>query len=312
MQNNTKAVVEGALLAAITIILSLLSLYIPILGTFASLVWPVPIILLGIRHGVKISLLATIVSGIIVAMLEGPLQAFTVVLGFGLIGIALGWAISKDFSAEKCLAVGTIASLVAKVLLILISLYIMGINPINEEIAALKESIEQVSKIYTSIGMNKDTVNAITQNFSQTVNLLSMAIPGVFVLASVVDAFLNYSVAKIVIARLGSRIRDFTPFWQWKLPTFTVFFFLIGVLLTFLEQYWPVGILKYIGMNLQLVFYFAFFIEGFSLLAYYFGKYNVSKPVRILTVLFIFFNPFFTQIIVWAGMFDILMNFRKL
>ncbi|KYO67222.1 YybS family protein [Thermovenabulum gondwanense] len=312
MQNNTRALVEGALLSAITIILSLLSLYIPILGTFASLVWPVPIILLGIRHGLKISILATVVSGIIVAMLEGPLQALTVILGFGLIGIALGWAISKDFSAEKCLAVGTVASLIAKVVLIIISLYVMGINPINEEIAALKESVEQVTKFYTSMGMNKELVEQTTQNFKQAVNLLSMAIPGVFVLASIVDSFLNYSVAKLVITKLGSRIKDFTPFWQWKLPSFTVFFFMIGILLTFLEPYWPAGILKTIGMNLQLVFYFAFFIEGFSLLAYYFGKYNVSKPLRVLAVLLVFFNPFFAQIVAWAGMFDILMNFRKL
>lgn len=71
---NTKALVEGALLAAINIVLSIMALYMPILGSFATLVWPVPIVILGIRHGLRTSILATAVAGIIVAILSGPFR----------------------------------------------------------------------------------------------------------------------------------------------------------------------------------------------------------------------------------------------
>ena len=87
---NTKSLVEGALLAAINIILSIMALYMPILGTFATLVWPVPIVILGIRHGLRTSILSTVVAGIFVAILSGPFQAVNIVISFGLIGIAMG------------------------------------------------------------------------------------------------------------------------------------------------------------------------------------------------------------------------------
>ena len=126
------------------------------------------------------------------------------------------------------------------------------------------------------------------------------------------DAFLNYQVTKAILSRLGQKIQGFTPFWLWNFPPYTVFMFLLGVLLTMLETYWPVGILKPLGLNLQIVFYFVFLIQGFSLIAFYMGKFNVAKILRVFVVLLVFFNPFISQIVIWAGMFDILFNFRHI
>lgn len=309
---STRSMVEGALLSAITIILSLFSLYVPVLGLVASLVWPVPIVILGIRHGLRTSILSTAVAGILVAMLEGPTQAFTVVLGFGFIGVTMGWAIGKDYPPLKVMILGGAASLISKVVLILISLYIMGINPLSEEISAMRESLSLISNMYKGMGMNPETVKSVTESFGKMLDLMALAIPGILVLASVLDAFLNYQVTKVILSRLGQKIRDFTPFWQWRFPAYAVFFFLLGVLLTMMEVYWPRGVLKFIGLNLQVVFYFVFLIEGFSLIAYFMGRYNIAKPLRVLVVFLVFFNPFISQLVIWAGMFDILFNFRRI
>lgn len=309
---NTKSLVEGALLSAITIILSLISLYIPVLGVFASLIWPVPIVILGIRHGLKTSILATVVSGILVAMLEGPTQAFVVILGFGLIGNVMGWAIKKNYPPTKVILFSSIASIVSKIALILISLYILGIDIIGEEIFAMRESIGLITNMYKGMGIDPNTLKTITESFTKMLDLIAIIIPGILVLSSLMDAFLNFKVSKLVISRLGQKIPDLIPFWLWRLPTYTVFLFLIGVLLNILETYWPVGILKTIGMNIQTVFFFCFFIEGFSLMAYFMGKYNVAKVLRVIVILLAFFNPLISQLVVWAGMFDILFNFRKI
>lgn len=311
-QTNTKSLVEGALLSAITIILSLAALYVPVIGVFASLVWPVPIVILGIRHGLRISILATVVSGIIVAMLEGPTQALTVVLSFGLIGVVMGWAIKHDFSPVKIMLVSGAASLVSRLVLVIMTFAIMGINPLTEEIAAMRESMDYAINLYKGMGINPDTLKSMTESFDNIFNLLSVAIPAMLILGAVLDAFLNYAVVKMVMARLGQKLKDFVPFWQWRMPTYTVFFYLVGVLLVMLEQYWPAGVLRTVGLNLQVIFYFAFIIEGFSLMAYYMGKYMVPRGLRLLIVFMVFFNPFISQIVLWAGMFDILFNFRHI
>lgn len=311
-QNDTKSLVEGALLSAITIILSLTALYIPVIGVFATLVWPVPIIILGIRHGLKTSIMATVVSGAIVSMIEGPTQAFTVILSFGLIGIIMGWAINKDFSPFKVLAFGAIASLVSKILLILISLFVMGINPITEEITAMRKSIPLVENMYKGLGLSPDKIKLVVESFASMVDLMAIAIPAILVLASLMDAFLSYKLTRLILSRLGHSLEDFTPFWTWRFPAYTVFLYLLGILTTMMEQYWPLGILKTIGLNLQMVFSFIFLIQGFSLMAYFMGKHNMSKILRVIIVFLVFFNPLFLRLATWAGMFDILLNFRQI
>ncbi len=310
--NNTKSLVEGALLAAINVILSIMAIYMPILGTFATLIWPVPIVILGIRHGLKTSILSTVVAGIFVAILSGPFQAITIIVSFGLIGIAMGWAIKKDLSPFKVLSVGSATSLISKVALVFISMFMMGINPLTEEITVLKESLSMAGSFYQKMGIDPQTVETTIEGFTRSLDLLPLIVPGIFIMASALDAFLTYIVTKAILSRMGQKLKDLTPFWLWRFPDYTVAFFLLGNLLVLLETYWPVGVLKAVGMNLALVFGFAFFVQGFSLLAYLFGKLNVGKIFRVLITLFVLFNPLFLQILFLAGLFDILFNFRKI
>ena len=210
---NTRALVEGALLSAITIIISLFALYVPILGVFASLIWPVPIIILGIRHGIKTSVMATVVAGIVVTMFEGPAQAIIVVLGFGLIGICMGWAIRKKYAPFQVLAISGVASLISKIVLILVSLYIIGINPISQEISIMRESLSAINNLYSGMGVNPDTVRSVTDNFNKMIDMIAVAVPAILVLASIFDAFLNYMLTKVILSRLGQQIAGLTPFW---------------------------------------------------------------------------------------------------
>lgn len=311
-KHDTRSIVEGALLSAITIILSLTALYIPVIGIFASLIWPVPIIILGIRHGLKTSIMATVVSGIIVSMVEGPIQAFSVVLSFGLIGIVMGWAINRDYSPFKALAFGATASLVSKVLLILISLFVMGVNPMTEEIRAMRNSIPLIENMYKGFGLSPDKIKLIVGNLTNMIDIMAVAIPAILVMASLMDAFLCYKVTKLILSRMGQKLKDFTPFWMWRFPAYTVFLYLVGILIAMLDQYYSMGILKTIGLNLRIVFSFIFLIQGFSMMTYFMGKYNVSRILRVVIVFLVFFNPLFLQMTTWAGMFDILFNFRHL
>ena len=64
-----KSTTEGGLLAAITVIMGLIAVYMPILGTIATLLWPMPIIILVVRHGLKSGVISIIAATIIMAAL---------------------------------------------------------------------------------------------------------------------------------------------------------------------------------------------------------------------------------------------------
>ncbi|MCG0275121.1 MAG: YybS family protein [Thermosediminibacteraceae bacterium] len=309
---STKAIVEGALLSAITVILSFFSMYIPGLGLFIDLVLPVPIILLGMKHGLKISLLSVAVTGLVIAAFSGPLRALTAVLSFGLVGMGMGWALKKNYSPFKVFGVGAAASLVSNVVLFLLSLMIMGINPLMQEIELYRESLAGAAKLYNRMGVNPETIKPVLEMYEKMLDLMPLLIPAVLVLASLTSSFLCFQISKLILRRLGYNMEDFPPFWQWRLPTYTIFLFLLGQIAIIMEAYWPSGILRQLGMNLLLIFAFAFFIQGFAVLAFFLGRYNVSKLLRIFIVLFLFSNPFMAQLVFLLGMFDTVFNFRGL
>lgn len=310
--NSTKSLIEGALLAAINVILSLMAIYMPIMGTFATLVWPVPIVILVVRHGIRTATLSMIVAGIIVAMVSGPFQAVGIVLGFGILGLVIGWTIKKDASPFKVIAFGSVASMISILILMLISMWVIGINPITQELDILKESISMTTEFYNKLGVDPKAIETTVESFNKALDILPLIIPAIFIIASVFDAFLTYMITKAVMSRMGQKLRDFTPFVLWRFPDYTVAIFLLGSVLVMLEPYWPKGILKAIGMNLVIVFGCILFLQGLSLLTYYLAKFNVGKFFRAIIAFFVLFNPLFLQIVFFAGFFDVLFNFRKI
>ena len=50
MIRKTSAMVEAGILAAVAIVMALISMYVPVLGAFVNFVWPLPIVICGCRH----------------------------------------------------------------------------------------------------------------------------------------------------------------------------------------------------------------------------------------------------------------------
>ena len=118
---RVRPMVEGGILSAVAILFALISVYIPIIGAFINLIWPVPIILLGVRHGYKWSLMATAVAGILIALLVHPLHAVGVAIGFGLTGIVLGHCFRQKYRPVTSVLFGSCASLLSKIVVMGIS-----------------------------------------------------------------------------------------------------------------------------------------------------------------------------------------------
>jgi len=309
---KTKTLVEGALLSAITIILSISSVYIPFIGIFLTFLWPVPIIVLCIRHGIRIGIMATIVSGLVVAMMTEPLQAFTIILGFGLIGITLGYAFKHKYSSGKTLLLGTGASILSKIILFGLAMLILNINPLVTQMEIFKESLDSVVRFYSTMGMDSQQLQTLKENFKGMFQILHIMLPGILIMASFFDAFINFSVAGLVLRRLGHKVEGLPPMREWRMPIFSVPMFLSGIAMMLLYRYYQIPVLKYLGINIQLVFSLVLMFQGLAVVSFYLSRFNIHKILVIVIFVFILFNPFLSQIAVWVGLFDLLFDFRKL
>ena len=311
-QTRVRSMVEGGLLAAIAIIFAVISVYLPVIGPFVNLLWPVPIILLGVRHGYKWSIMATVVAGIIIAMLVHPLQAVSVVVGFGLIGIVLGYAFRMEFSPTKTLLWGSVASLLSKAMLLGIGAVVTGINPFNMQGEVMASAVQQAVEVYRNFGMPEEQLAQMADSMKTMIELIKIILPAGFIMASVVDTCFNFLIAKAVLRKLGHKIPDLPPFKQWNIPDYVVYFFALALVMIYWGKSRELSMLYTIGMNLQVVTSMLLLVQGLALFYFIVDKYNLSRTVKGIILFLILTNGLFSQMLIFAGAVDTVMDYRHL
>lgn len=314
MQRHTqiKPMVEAGILASIAIMFAFISAYLPVVGTFIHLIWPVPIILLGVRHGVKWSTLATVVAGILIAVLLHPLHAVSVVVGFGLTGIVLGHGLREKFNPAKTLLWGSAASLVSSAAVVGISMVILGANPFNLQQDAMAKAMEQAMDFYRQMGMKEEDLQQMTTTMGAVMELLKIILPAGFALAAVVTAYLNFTVAKIVLKKLGHYVEPFPPFREWQMPKIALYTFVVAVLAMYWGHSREITWLYTVGVNVQMISMIFLIVQGLALFYYLADKYKLSRLVRGIILFLVFTNGIILQVIIFAGAFDMAMNYRQL
>ena len=113
MIRKTSAMVEAGILAAVAIVMALISMYVPVLGAFVNFVWPLPIVICGCRHGLKWSIMTLLVATVIIAMIISPINAFFLAAIFGLLGLILGECMRRHLPPMKMMLYGSVGAVIA-------------------------------------------------------------------------------------------------------------------------------------------------------------------------------------------------------
>ncbi len=264
-QTRLRPMVEGGILSGIAILFALISAYLPLIGPFVNLMWPVPIILLGVRHGYKWSIMATVVSGVMIAMLMHPLHSLSVVVGFGLIGIVLGYAFRMNFSAVKTMMWGTAASLVSKAALLTISALVLGVNPLAMQTDVMNTAVAQAIEVYRDFGMAEQELVKMSEAMKSMIELMKIILPAGFIMASVLDTWINFLIAKTVLRKLGHNVPAFPAFKEWSLPYHIVYLFALALVMIYWGNSREISLLTQVGMNLQVITSTLILVQGLAL-----------------------------------------------
>ncbi len=308
----TKSMVEGAFLAAITAILFIISLYIPLLGTLVSFLCPLPIIISYLRHGLKFTLISVLVAGALVSVIAGPLQGVMVLLGFGILGVTLGYTIKKESPFQEIIFLGSIASLFSKILILLLGMWLLDINPLIFDAEQIDRIITQSLDFYRSIGLTGEQLDLFKENLTRTLDTFKVVFPALLVLASIFDVFLNYIVARLVLKRFGYQLADFAPFSEWRAPASFFWSYFLGIILILLGTKYETFLLNKIGMNLQIFFTVVFLIYGLSLVDFLMERFKLKSFLKWIIFVIVFIQPILSQLATWMGMLDVWIDFRKL
>ncbi|WPC41900.1 YybS family protein [Clostridium sp. JS66] len=317
MQNrsySTKSVVEAGLISTLIVVIMLANLYVPVLAVVGKLILPIPVIILYIRHNLKVTLAAVVVSSIIVAMLSDPIQAFQCLIILGTVGVTLGYCIKHKKSNSLTLIMLTIMSAIGITVSFVILVHLAGQQGIIDFLSnQLQQSVSMAKQMNAGMGLTKEQSAVLDSiyEFAKPDNLTKNFLL-IIILSGFMSACLNYYVTRVILKKLKYDIVEVKPFTNFyinsKMAAIVAIFILIGVLLT--KNNMSIGSsITTAGYGiLQIIL----LLNGAAFVLYYLrNKFNMSKLISNLILIFTILSPLLV-VFIYLGLIDILLDFRKL
>ena len=309
--SNITPTVEGGLVIAIAVILGLASTYLPVIGMFVDFFWALPFAILSVRLGIQKASFSLLATMILLSLFIGPVFTLRLGLSFGFTGLALGFAIQKNFSAVKVFMFTLMVSFAAQIIAMMLMLFVMDINFLETQISMVKESFEQTFSLYESLGVDEAQIEQARSQVEPAIALLSILMPTLLLLMALINTIICFYTAKWIFPKLGLQISSFPPFSTWRFPV--AFFYLM--LLALLGLYWGstrnLNLLYSVSVNANILALFVGFLQGLSVLSFAADRFNLSKLVRRLIFIVIILNLMLFQIVAFTGLFDMFFDYRR-
>ncbi|WP_191559840.1 YybS family protein [Metabacillus idriensis] len=296
---------EGAILLALFTVLTLMTLYLPLIGAFLMVFLPLPFILYSVRHGIKAAV-TLMAASILITLLVGSLFALPLSLTYAISGIVMGYFYKKKQTSGALIG-GTIAFLISFVVMYAASAAFFQIDPIKEATGSMDETIEMARSMMAAIGQeaNEAAINQIEEQMKY----IGYLIPSVLVSVSFIFALLSHAATIPVLKRLKIQVVPLKPFREWKLPTSIVWYYLIVSFLLFFDL--ENGTFLFIAvLNLMFVLQVLLVVQGFSFIFFYSYVKKYSKALPVAAIILSLILPILMYIVRILGIIDLAFNLR--
>jgi uncharacterized protein YybS (DUF2232 family) len=305
--SGTRMSVQVLVLVALTVTLFAAAGYVPVLGVIVSLLAPTPLILVALRRGLRVGLLALGLSALSLALLLGGLQSIIFFAEYGVMALTMAEAIRRRWSVEKVLLVATAVPLAATAL-VMAGLF----SSADVDLSAMRQHFErELSRTLPQyLAEEGGEVDGDLRTYIQeALTVVVRLLPSLFIISTAAGALINYSVVRL----LWRRMEDQTLFpdlqlGQWKAPEFCVWVLIAGGLCSFM----PLPSLRLVGLNVLLLVSLVYLIQGLCVMVFYLHKASVHSLFRGIAYLFLVIQPLLLLGVAAFGLFDLWFDFRRL
>lgn len=311
MQNiSTREIAEAGLMTAIMVILGLGASYIPLIGTFISFLFPVPLVILSLHHSLRTSVMALIVSTIVIILFTEPLYGIGFSASFGTIGLLFGYMIRRGKDSNSTVLLGALGFLCGVVLVAFLSFMIMGINTFDMYFKMYEESLPTVVDMYKRFGIPSEQLELLSKNWQEIMKFVKQALPSMLLVGGVIISYGNYWVAYNILKRIKINIPPISIS-NLRFPPITILGFLLSFILTAIGMSNPSSLSYQLGINLQVIFNVLFLLSGLLVVNSWLSRWGLPKLAKGILFVIIIFQPVFSMIVTWLGVFDTIFKLRK-
>lgn len=303
---SVRALAEGAMLTALTLILAVISVYVPILNLVAIFLFPAPLALLVLRQGLKYGCIGAVSVFLLSAMLMGLPQALFLFISYGFLGLFFGWCFRNHKKALFTLLIGVLISFLATILLLQVST-IIGVS-----MEQLREAAATIYRDYEHMAEQQGVASILgDMSVEEAVEFAIKLLPFAFFIWAMVLSFICYKLMTSLLRRLGNDIPQLPPFREWRLHPRLLWLMIIALFGSSLCERLQLGVFIQIANNLLYSVSLIFAISGLAVLLWILWRFKIHMFIRVLAVFFSI-QLFSGFLLIIAGVFDPLFNFREL
>lgn len=309
ISGNNHAIVRAGMSTALVVVLSLLGFYMPLLSTVVFLLIPLPIAYLGMKEGVKWSIVVT--TGVLVldSTFFGIVSAAFVCAIFGLLGVVMGICYRYKVSAAKTLLAGAVVVLIALVAEGIATLYLLGLPSLmfgGEGMAQVKESmLEALPSFYSG-----EALEQAKEKVDFLMDAMEKSVPYTLVAVSVFYSWASMTLGSHVFKKMGiTDIPHLPPFERWELPRGTIVLYLVVLACQyFLKDQEQVS---YVAYNLGTLCVSIFWLQGLAVTWWLPHRYPFMKPLRLFIMILSAFIGVIQMFVVFLGIADMAAGYRR-
>ncbi len=284
--------------------------FIPFLGSFCLILFPMIIFSLATINGEFKTATAFFISGMVLFIFflflnqGNPLIPIATM---GLTGLLIARLATQNKSVEKVIAYPALLIIAAICFYFIYSGYTQSIHPwqfVQKYVASI---IDANIKLYSQLPLAKEDIDFIKSNQQNITVGFTLIFPSLIAIISIFIVWLNVVIGKNALSNAGILRPNLTMLAGWKAPDFFIWIFIISGGLNFI----PNEDINFIGLNSFLIICFIYLLQGFAIVSFIFQSKNVPIYFRFLFYFFIAVQQFLMIPIATAGLFDIWVDFRK-
>lgn len=309
ISGDNHAIVLAGMCTALVVVLSLLGFYMPLLSTVVFLLIPLPIAYLGMKEGIKWSIVVT--TGVLVldSTFFGVVSAAFVCAIFGLLGVTMGICYRYKVSAAKTLIAGAVVVLLALVAEGIATLYLLGLPSLmfgGEGLAQVKDSMmEALPSFYSG-----EALDQAKEKVDFLMDAMEKSVPYTLVAVSVFYSWASMTLGSHVFKKMGiTDIPHLPPFERWEFPKGTLALYLLVLAAQYFfkdqEQ------VSYVAYNLGTLCVSIFWLQGLSVVWWMPHRYPFMKPLRLFIMILSAFIGAIQMFVVFLGIADMAASYRK-
>lgn len=285
------------------------TLYLPIIGFICAVMIPLPVSYyrykLGKFAGGLILAISCIVMTIMADGISFDLALFALLL---ILGFVLGAMLEEKTSIEKTVLYPCLSVIGSGIALVLFYSAFSQTEFSSLVDLYVKRNLDLTLELYRQMSIPEETLQTLSRSLETIQYVLVRVIPGMAVMSALFVTWVNLLMTRSLVRFRGLKTPNFGSLTRWKSPEILVWVVIAGGVMLLI----PVKTLKIIGLNIVLGLIMIYFIQGISIVSFYFDKRKFPRMLRGVLYALIGVQQVFSMLVIGLGFFDLWIDFRKI